>query len=462
MLFNSIEYLVFLVVVLALFHILPKRIRPYLLFIASCFFYMSWKPAFILLLVSTLSVCYFLTLRMTRSKNKLFWLVTVLVASLGPLAFFKYANFVLYNTSLLTGLFGIDTGFSANIILPLGISFYTFQLLSYSIDVYRKKIELAGYFHYLLYVMFFPQLIAGPIVRAGTLLPQLTGLAFDVDHRDIDKGLSLILTGLVKKVIIADRLAAFVVSGFSGDLPSSGLEGWLILYSFSFQIYFDFSGYSDIGIGSARLLGLKLPDNFNFPYIASNLQDFWRRWHITLSTWLRDYLYISLGGSRSAKTKTYRNIFITMALGGLWHGAAWTFVLWGVYHGVLLIVERIGRELIGTREKPIWFLRPVKVFVTYHLVVFGWLFFRAEKVETVAHYIKVLFTPSASYFRYTLSDDLVVVLTTVFVVHYLVYFYTRYVRISWPYLLKAAAYAALAIFLILFAQPVTEFIYFQF
>jgi len=348
MLFHTPEFLVFsliLVAVLALCH--RDAPRKIVLLLASYVFYMWWNPAFILLIVFSTAVNYVASLAIGRNPSPVWrktWLVLSLATSLGLLAFFKYFNFFEDNALAVLRVLGYDVSWAhLNITLPVGISFYTFQTLSYTIDVYRGRLPVCrSATDFALFVAFFPQLVAGPIVRAADFLPQLKRpAAFCFDRT----AFFLIARGLAKKVLIADNLAVLGDAVFSDVARWPSLVIWMAAVCFYVQIYCDFSGYSDIAIGVSRALGYHLPVNFNRPYFATSPTEFWRRWHISLSTWLRDYLYIPLGGNRHGTFCTGRNLMITMLLGGLWHGASWNFVLWGFLHGAALIVHRVWRSL---------------------------------------------------------------------------------------------------------------------
>ena len=317
----------------------------------------------------------------SQNRRRIF-LVMSLTTNLGMLGFFKYADFFVESFVNLMADMGVAVSAQPlRIILPVGISFYTFQTMSYSIDIYRRRLEpTRSLLDFSLFVGFFPQLVAGPIVRARDFLTQLG----TNDRTPIDTGrsLRLILGGLFKKIVIADLLATELVDGvFANPAGSTGLETLLAIYGYALQIYGDFSGYSDIAIGVALLLGFKFDDNFDQPYRSASLQEFWRRWHISLSSWLRDYVYVSLGGNRRGRTLTYRNLLITMVLGGLWHGAGWTFVFWGGLHGVGLGIERWIRERRGSGRPPSRGNQLVRTLVTFHLVCAGWVFFRAVDLQ---------------------------------------------------------------------------------
>lgn len=393
MLFNSTEFIPFLLIVL-LGHwvLLPARratARKAFLVFASYAFYMSWNPKFGALLLFSTLVDYNVARALGRvdevAKRRLLLGVS-LITNLGLLAAFKYGLF--FATGLLP-LLPPETARSLasllDVALPIGISFYTFQTLSYTIDVYRREVEPTDkVIDFALYVSFFPQLVAGPIVRSSVFLPQLA-TPRSVAASDVDSALTRIFSGLIKKVVIADTLATLVEPVFDSPQLVSAPIRLLAVYAYAYQIYFDFSGYSDIAIGLARLFGIKLPENFDRPYLAASPREFWRRWHISLSTWLRDYLYIPLGGTRAREATVARNLLITMLLGGLWHGAAWTFVAWGAYHGVLLVGQRLffGDAEPGASSVPIWLRR----IVTFHLVCFGWLLFRADSLDTVMAFL---------------------------------------------------------------------------
>ena len=356
MLFYTPEFLAFSILLLGMLGIFHKsEPRKLILLITSYIFYMWWNPAFILLIIFSTVVDFLIGGRMSDETNKAkrrLLLIASISSNIGMLIFFKYAG--LFGDSLLgiMRMMGYEPSWvSLNIILPVGISFYTFQTMSYTIDIYRKEIKATrSRIDFALFVAFFPQLVAGPIVRAAVFLPQLDrGIKISCDQTTF----FLIMRGLAKKVLIADNLAIFIDPVFSspGNWPSVII--WMATIAFAIQIYCDFSGYSDIAIGIARILGFTLPRNFNHPYSARNPSDFWQRWHISLSSWLRDYLYISLGGNRGSAFATYRNLMLTMLIGGLWHGASWNFVLWGLLHGSLLVIHRLYTRM-RKKANPEW------------------------------------------------------------------------------------------------------------
>ena len=385
MLFNSIEFLVFLPIVALIYFWLPFQPRRVFLLFASYVFYGFFSVPLTLLLVWS-TLLDFTTARIidtsdSRWKKRLAFSAS-LVGNLSILISFKYLDFFSYS---LASILGFEPWPMLNVILPMGISFYTFQTMSYTIDVYRGNAKASNsILDVALYVSFFPQLVAGPIMRGSSLLPQ-----FREDHKPnldrIASGALLCCWGLLKKVYIADPMGQIVnsVYGTSDQVIAveqfSGLACAVATYAFAIQIYCDFSAYSDIAIGSARILGIRLMKNFDAPYLSCSIQDFWRRWHISLSTWLRDYLYIPLGGNRGSKIRTYVNLLITMLLGGLWHGASWTFVVWGALHGLLLSVERMMGGLRDREPTLAW--KVVRGIVTFHLVCLAWIFFRASTMD---------------------------------------------------------------------------------
>lgn len=396
MLFTSPLFLVFFLVVL-LFSRLPMgwNLRKLILLLASYFFYASWNPPFVILLwVSTL-VDYAVARKLGRSENaraRKALLAISLAVNLGILCAFKYANFLSQSAYEFIGMAGWQVQYTTwNIVLPLGISFYTFQTMSYTIDVYRKKLEpTRNLLDFSLYVTFFPQLVAGPIVRATDFLWQLKEPRRGTPPQ-IYWGAMLFILGLFKKAFLADSVFAPMADMvYAAGATPTALQAWVGTYAFAGQIYCDFSGYTDMAIACALMLGFRLPDNFRAPYGAIGFSDFWKRWHISLSSWLRDYLYIPLGGNRKGRFRTRLNLLITMLLGGLWHGAAWTFVAWGALHGVYLGAERVIRRLVPERFGAGRLAKVLLVLLTFHLVCFGWILFRAESFPDAAGLISVM------------------------------------------------------------------------
>jgi len=383
MVFNTWLYFFFLAIVLALYVNLHRSAQNTMLLCASCFFYGWWDWRFLFLVGFTTTIDYWAGLKMEDAsepaKRKRFLLVS-LISNLAMLGFFKYFNFFTDSFNALLTSLGLNARYwRMDIILPVAISFYTFHALSYTIDVYRGNLRAARSFKdFALFVMFFPQLVAGPIGRATHQLPQYFGKR-QITLEGVREGMWLILWGLFKKVCVADNLARLVDQNFSRSGELNGPVAYLTVVAFAYQIYCDFSGYTDIARGTAKLMGFDILENFRRPYAAINPQDFWRRWHISLSRWLRDYLYISLGGNRFGRLFTYRNMMITMILGGLWHGAAWNFVWWGVYHGLLLVGYQLWLQWPNRWQVP----RIVAIVTMFHLTLFGWLLFRCTRHELV-------------------------------------------------------------------------------
>ncbi len=396
MLFNTYEFWLFFIPVLILVHILPHRGQNRVLLFASYIFYAAWDWRFLSLILISTVVDYFvapLTVSCSSDFRRKLALAVSIVVNLSILGFFKYYDFFAQSFA---DLFGMDqsrtNGILLNLILPVGISFYTFQTMSYTFDVYSGKLAPVKSFRdFALYVAFFPQLVAGPIERGQRLIPQIIQKR-SIDPSKMESACHLIAWGLFKKIIIADTLAHPVNSIYASSSCTGPLI-YLATICFAVQIYCDFSGYSDIARGIARLMGIDLMLNFNLPYIAKNPVEFWRRWHISLSTWLRDYLYIRLGGNRGSKICTYRNLMITMLLGGLWHGARFNFVVWGFYHGIILILYRMftaGKPKVASDECRL--LKLLKIAVMFHIVLFGWLIFRVESGSQLARIFSALFS----------------------------------------------------------------------
>jgi D-alanyl-lipoteichoic acid acyltransferase DltB (MBOAT superfamily) len=397
MLFNSWVFVPFILVVLGLYHVLPFRWQNRMLLAASCVFYGAWDYRFLGLLAFSTAIDYVVGLLLYHSESprrRKTLLAFSIVANLSILCLFKYFNFFADSAAALSASLGLSLPAAhLNVILPLGISFYTFHAMSYTIDIYRRQLTPVRSFpDYMLFVLFFPQLVAGPIARARDLMPQVTQPR-TVRLEQVMGGLWLVLWGYFKKMVVADNLAALVNPVFASPSASGGGQCLLAVYAFAFQIYCDFSGYTDIARGLGKLMGFELALNFNLPYLARNPSEFWQRWHISLSSWLRDYLYVPLGGNRGGRLLTYRNLMLTMLLGGLWHGANWTFILWGTYHGLLLCGHRL---LFGGREGAAKPGGPVKDFLArvlmFHLVCFGWLIFRAADVAQVGQFLRLIAT----------------------------------------------------------------------
>lgn len=394
MLFNTFEFLIFFVVVTTLFFILPHRYRWFMLLIASCYFYAAFVPIYILILFVTIIIDYIAGIYIEKAKGKqrkyLLWVS--LFANIGILAFFKYFNFFIDNINIASSFFGADISIpTLNIILPIGLSFHTFQAMSYTIEVYRGNQKAEKHLGiYALYVMFYPQLVAGPIERPQNVLQQFHE-EHKFDSHNLWIGIRLMLWGLFKKVVIADRLSILVDRVF--EAPNNYHSIVLIIGAvfFAIQIYCDFSGYSDMAIGAAKTMGFDLMTNFNRPYFATNIKSFWDRWHISLSTWFRDYLYIPLGGNRVSETRLYFNFFIVFILSGFWHGANWTFIVWGGLHAIYVLLNMYVGKRLGWRNLYLSDNKLFSWFVTFVLVCFAWIFFRANDLENAMDYISGIF-----------------------------------------------------------------------
>ncbi len=401
MLFNSWQFLVFFPVVTVLWFVLPHKVRWLMLLSASCAFYMAFIPVYILILAATIIVDYFagIYIENNAGRSRLLFLVCSIIANVGFLAFFKYFNFLNGNFAFLARL--VDWNYPISdlrIILPIGLSFHTFQAMSYTIEVYRGHQKAERHFGiYALYVMFYPQLVAGPIERPQNLIHQFYE-KHSWDYKRVVSGLQLMLWGFFKKVVIADRLAVVVNHVYGNPSDFTGLPLIMATVFFAFQIYCDFSGYSDIAIGAAQVMGFTLMKNFNRPYFSKSIAEFWKRWHISLSTWFRDYLYISLGGNRVAKWRWQFNLFLTFLISGLWHGASWTYVVWGGLNGLYLIssqwtegIRAQAVKITGLDRFPLLH-RYVKVAVTFSLITFAWVFFRAKNMHDALYVVTHMFT----------------------------------------------------------------------
>jgi len=383
MLFNSLQFLYFFVIVIILYFLLPHKFRWIHLLLASCYFYMVFFPVYILILGFTIIIDYFagIYLEKLQGKNRKIFLIISLIANIGVLAVFKYYNFLNQNLSDFLSIFGHHSPLPIlSILLPIGLSFHTFQAMSYTIEVYRNNVKAEKNFGiYALYVMFFPQLVAGPIERPQNLLPQLHK-QHHFDFEEFKIGLMQMAFGFFKKVVIADRLALVVDDVYGHVDTQNGSTMLVAAFFYAFQIYCDFSGYSDIAIGAARIMGIKLMTNFNVPYLSKSIAEFWKRWHISLSTWFKDYLYISLGGNRVSVLRWLLNLFLVFLISGLWHGANWTFVIWGALHGSYMLFAIAKNKLNSYLKIPAikgGFGKILQISTTFFLVCFAWIFFRA-------------------------------------------------------------------------------------
>jgi len=470
MIFNSIDFILFLPIVIILYYLTPFKYRWVLLLSASYYFYMSWKVEYIFLIIFSTLVDYFSGLMMERyssKKKKLPFLILSLITNLGLLFYFKYYNFGVENLNLLFDKIGISKDFAPmDFLLPVGISFYTFQTLSYSIDVYFGRLKAERHLGYFaLYVSFFPQLVAGPIERFSSLTPQFKqNHPFSYDN--LANGLRLILYGLFIKMVIADNLAVIVEKIYSSPESFSSLDILTGISFYSFQIYSDFYGYSIIAIGSALIMGIKLMDNFKTPYLAKNIAEFWQRWHISLSTWFRDYLYFPLGGNKVKTKRWILNILIVFIISGFWHGANWTFIIWGSIFGVIYLIEHLLNKKfkIKTQQKNFsiqHFLLAVKTFI---IVTIAWVFFRSQNITEATQIISSIFNNDVKTSELIIPTFVWVYFLLFILSDFLLYNnrFDKWVS-SMPYIGRWSIYGILIFSIISFAS-VEEFpfIYFQF
>ncbi len=491
MLFNSLQFALFFPAVTFLYFLLPHKLRWFLLLAASCYFYMAFVPVYILILAFTIIIDYFAGIAISKAegKERKIWLVCSLVANIGVLAFFKYFNFLNSNIKDLAHLLHWNYPVSyLEILLPIGLSFHTFQAMSYTIEVYRRKQQPERHFGiYALYVMFYPQLVAGPIERPQNLLHQFRE-KHEFDYQRVTDGLKLMLWGLFKKMVIADRIASLVNEVYNHPGNYHGFSVILATMLFAVQIYADFSGYSDIAIGSARVMGFKLMQNFDRPYFAKDFQDFWHRWHISLSTWFRDYLFLPVAyavnrkwkkeyywGLRTDKWVYIYATAITMLLCGLWHGANWTFVVWGGLHAVFMVVSFLLKK---KKKKPatlflkIWAVayRIIQSILVFLLASFAWIFFRSQSMSEAIGFIHNIFTthslwwnldfiPKMTEFRITLGMVLIMGLIEYFQKKQDIAEFIGRARIwiRWP------VYVIFFWFIMIYGNfGIQQFIYFQF
>jgi alginate O-acetyltransferase complex protein AlgI len=475
LLFNSIEFVVFLPTILALYYLVNHRWQNRLLLAASLFFYGAWDSRFLWLLLATMVVDFYVASHLERlaekgapPRQRKTVLAISMAANLVCLGFFKYFNFFVSSFHDLLATLGWNTNLETlHIILPIGISFYTFQSMSYTIDVYRRELKPAeSFLDFALFVSFFPHLVAGPIMRAVDLLPQILKPR-KTTREQVRDGIHLIVWGFWKKVFIADNLAPIVTKVFSMPNPT-GLETVFGVYAFAWQIYCDFSGYTDIARGVSKLMGFELILNFNLPYFSTNPQEFWTRWHISLSSWLRNYLYIPLGGSRISEGKIYRNLMITMVLGGLWHGAAWNFVLWGAYQGTLLVVHRWSKpfldKLFATDHSAVAALSfAIRWICMFHLICYGWLLFRAQSFHQIKAMTLSLFSPG--HVDGNLVSQVVLLTVPLFAIQTVQYFSKELLFLNRRWMLtemRVAFYSMLMYMVVFRAAEGQSFIYFQF
>jgi alginate O-acetyltransferase complex protein AlgI len=482
MLFNSLAFLVFFPVVTLLYFLLPHKMRWFLLLTASCFFYMFFKPVYILILFGTIVIDYYAGIQLEEIKDrkrKKFFLILSLIANIGVLVVFKYYNFVNENITVLLENWGVDNPIPyLKILLPIGLSFHTFQAMSYTIEVYRGNQKAERHFGiYALYVMFYPQLVAGPIERPQNVLHQFYE-HHKFNYADVSKGLKLMLWGFFKKVAIADRVAVGVDEVYNNLHSYSGVALMVATAFFAIQIYCDFSGYSDIALGAAQVMGFRLMMNFNRPYASKTISEFWSRWHISLSTWFRDYLYIPLGGNRVRISRMYLNLFIVFLISGVWHGASWTFVIWGALHGSYLIFALVTKGIsfkIASWFKQAgltFFLTAFNIMAVFALVTFAWLFFRAGSTADAIYVVKNMFVikefsiPKDVYLNHG-QDFFVTAVFLIIVMELIQYINANYNEVLFNHRSIAVRWGfCLGLFLCIFLfgafHSDAEFIYFQF
>jgi len=478
MLFNSLEYFLFLPFVVLVYFILEVRWRNIMLLVASYYFYMRWKWEFGLLILGVSLVNYIAGHHIADSRDKVkrvFWLLLALVTSLGTLIYFKYAGFFVESFSELLSFFGFDGSYYLlRNILPVGISFFTFQALSYTIDVYNGKMhQEKSLVDFFLFISFFPQLVAGPIERATHLLDQFKEKHQFSMQRVLDGG-KIILWGLFKKVVIADRLASYTDIVYANPEHYGGSTLLLATFFFAFQIYCDFSGYSDMAIGSAHILGFRLMQNFNLPYLAKSISDFWRRWHISLSTWFADYVYKPLGGNRVSFGRWVFNVFVVFLVSGLWHGANWTYIIWGGLHACYYLTEYIAAKIAKSAgvalliaESRLW--NVFQTFYVFSIVLIAWVFFRAESVYEALFIVRAIFTDFTSpiYYGSSTFDTAISFLLILLLYGIQILQYNNIVSIyfspsSIPFVFRWAGYAVIIILIAMLGVSSEQFIYFQF
>lgn len=469
--FNTYEFAVFFLIVYSLYVCFNHRWQNIVLLAASYVFYAWWNWRFLPLLIVSTLIAFVIGIKIDESDNqrtRKLYLIAGLGVNVSVLGFFKYFNFFADNLQAIVHLLGFSmhTGV-LKIVLPVGISFYTFQKMSYLIDIYRREIKpTKNLLDFALFAAFFPQLVAGPIERAGTLLPQIIQKRILSSEKFVE-GCYLILWGLFKKVFIADNCARIVDNIFMSSAKASGGEVLIAAYAFAFQIYGDFSGYTDMARGLAKLMGIDLVLNFNLPYFSKNPSEFWRKWHISLSNWLRDYLYIPLGGNRKGSVLTYRNLMITMAVAGLWHGAAWTFIAWGLYMGLLLVLHRLMSPYLNKVQESVGanaFWSALSIALTFHLVCVGWILFRAQSIGQAGVMLRSLFlhfnmTPDALEYAKQVAGFVWPLILVQFI-QFMKNDLSFYFRMPAPG--KATFLAVLLYLLVIYGTSTEAFIYFQF
>ncbi len=469
LLFSSGVFFILFTIFIVIYSQIYKKKIVYLLYVIAFSFFFYYKSSgwylFILVFTSVTDFSFAILIRKTKNLlEKRIFLFLSIASSLGILIYFKYTNFFLKSFYEI-----IEDNFQLlDIFLPIGISFYTFQSISYVLDVYWEKIKpTKNFLHYTFYLSFFPQLVAGPIVKAKDFLPQLKKEII-LTNKMVYNGLFLILVGLFKKGVIADYISQYNDLIFLNPSGYSGFENLMAIYGYTLQIYCDFSGYSDMAIGLALIMGFNLGENFNFPYKAQNITDFWRRWHISLSSWLKNYIYIPMGGNRKGKIKQYRNLFLTMFIGGLWHGANWKFVFWGGLHGIGLAVHKFFYNFLNKIGNN-FFIKFISWFLTFHFVIFLWIFFRADSFDTAEKIIYQIIFDMNFNFAFVFFENRIfwiILVITGFLISFLPEKFNKKMQIYFvksPYLIKAFIFLIIVQLVIQFqSKDVQPFIYFQF
>lgn len=406
MVFSSITFLVyFLPVFLLLYHLVPNKFKNAVILLGSIYFYAWGGPKFIFVILGTTFLDFFLVKAMhdqKTAKGKRKFLVLSLILNVGLLFYFKYCNFFIENVNAVFGVFGMSPISWLKVILPIGISFYTFESITYVVDVYRGVHKpLKNFWHYQTYILLFPKLIAGPIVRYHDIADQITNREKNYTADVKLSGLYTFCIGLAKKVIIANTIGAQADAVFSlAPEQIDTAAAWVGALAYTFQIYFDFSGYSDMAIGLGKIMGFRFPENFHNPYLSASITEFWRRWHITLGSWMKNYLYIPLGGNRVSNSKLYRNLIIVFLLSGLWHGASWNFIIWGAFHGVFLVLERLFLLKVFSKIG-----RLLSTVITFIVIVTGWVYFRNEDLSFANHVVKTMFSFDFFDGKFALQND---------------------------------------------------------
>ena len=489
MIFNSLTFIIFLVLVLSAYWALPQKYKMWMLLFASCIFYGFWRWEYLSVMFVSALTDYFTAILIEQTpisniKKRKRLLAITLFVNLGLLIYFKYLFFFTENVNALSSILGVDFNLPLfKILLPFGISFYTFETISYTMDVYRGLIKAErSFLNYGLFVTFFPKIVAGPIQRASELLNQLKNRPL-FQSEFIAEGLKRILYGLFLKVLLADNISPLVDEAFSVDSNSlSAIDVWMMAFLFGFQIYFDFSAYSHIAIGSAKLMGITIPENFNFPYLATSFKDFWKRWHISLSSWIRDYLYLPLAGvkvtetsgkvgigegldksgNKNSKTKA---LFLTWAIMGFWHGANWTFVVWGLYHASFVYLERKLKPL--RKRFKIFDFNIIAWIITLSFAMLSWIPFRANNLQETFIMFQKIINPK-NYLFYTMRENNYLITAFLLILMLVTYFSNTYVepklnKFKWAsFIFHTVKYSIIIIFVYTFLRPISQFIYFQF